>query len=76
LQLLPVLLIVGLTLFGSSSEPSYSLVRDTKFAVELTTQRIGVNFYVKDAKDFETNFPPNSQKRIMLERQVRAVARP
>jgi hypothetical protein len=75
LQLLPVILIVGLTLFSSSTEPSYSLVRDSKFAVELQTQRTGVNFYVKDAKDFQTNFPPNSQKRLMLERQVRVEAR-
>jgi hypothetical protein len=75
LQLLPVILIVGLTLFSSSTEPSYSLVQDSKFAVELQTQRTGVNFYVKDAKDFQTNFPPNSQKRLMLERQVRVEAR-
>ncbi|KAF6262338.1 DnaJ-like protein [Scenedesmus sp. NREL 46B-D3] len=70
MQLLPVLLVVGLTLFSSSGEPSYSLVQDTKFAVELQTQRMGVNFYVKDAKDFETTFPSRSNKRLMLERQV------
>uniref|UniRef100_A0A383VZ20 J domain-containing protein n=1 Tax=Tetradesmus obliquus TaxID=3088 RepID=A0A383VZ20_TETOB len=70
MQLLPVLLIVGLTLFSSSSEPSYSLVQDGKFTVEFQTARIGVNFYVKDAKDFQTNFPLHSQKRLMLERQV------
>lgn len=65
---------MGLTLFSSSSEPSYSLVQDGKFTVEFQTARIGVNFYVKDAKDFQTNFPLHSQKRLMLERQVRAAA--
>eukprot|EP00879_Flechtneria_rotunda_P004446 GHRR01004697.1.p1 GENE.GHRR01004697.1~~GHRR01004697.1.p1 ORF type:complete len:565 (+),score=206.90 GHRR01004697.1:238-1695(+) len=70
MQLLPILLVIGITLFNSTSEPTYSLIRDGKFLYPMQTARLGVPFYVKDVRDFSANFAPNTHKRILLERQV------
>lgn len=70
LQLLPILLIVGLTLFSGSQEPPYTLAKDPKHTAELATGRADVMFFVKDVREFDTQYPPNTHKRLMLERQV------
>eukprot|EP00878_Enallax_costatus_P001978 GHUV01002142.1.p1 GENE.GHUV01002142.1~~GHUV01002142.1.p1 ORF type:complete len:469 (+),score=172.40 GHUV01002142.1:158-1564(+) len=70
MQLLPILLIVALTLFSNSQEPVYTLAKDPKYPVEFATSRASVLFYVKEAREFESQYPPNTHKRIMLERQI------
>lgn len=67
IQLLPVLLIILLN-FLPSNEPVYSLSRTYGYDYVFTTQK-GVNFYVK-SRNFEQEFPLNSQERLQLEEKV------
>ncbi|KAL3532347.1 hypothetical protein ACH5RR_005868 [Cinchona calisaya] len=67
LQLLPVILILLLN-FLPSQQPIYSLSSSYPYDYRLTTQK-GVNYYVKSG-NFEQEYPPSSQERMALERQV------
>lgn len=70
--MLPILLIVLVTFFGTQSEPVYSLAREGKYVHELHTGRLGVSFWVKDKAEFNKAYPVASYKRLEVERHVSA----
>ncbi|XVE82154.1 hypothetical protein DITRI_Ditri15bG0123900 [Diplodiscus trichospermus] len=68
LQLLPVLLLFLLA-YLPSSEPEYSLFRNYSYQIPKTTEKYGVEFYVKSSA-FDVNFPHGSPARADFEDNV------
>jgi len=69
LQILPLLLLVTLSLFGNE-ESVYSFNRTKSYNVRLTTERVGVDYYVRGAEAFQQKYPSNSPKRKWLEQSI------
>ncbi|OMO98512.1 hypothetical protein COLO4_13850 [Corchorus olitorius] len=68
LQILPFLLIFLLA-YLPFSEPEYSLFKNYSYQIPKTTEKYGVEFYVKSAS-FDVNFPPGSTARASVEDNV------
>ncbi|XP_022722985.1 chaperone protein dnaJ 49-like [Durio zibethinus] len=68
LQILPFLLIFLLA-YLPMSEPEYSLFRNYSYQIPKTTEKYGVEFYVKSSA-FEVNFPHGSPARANVEDNV------
>ncbi|XVF66209.1 hypothetical protein PTKIN_Ptkin10aG0017200 [Pterospermum kingtungense] len=68
LQILPILLIFLLA-FLPNSDPEYSLFRNYSYQIPKTTEKYGVEFYVKSSA-FDVNFPRGSLARANIEDNV------
>ncbi|MBA0612553.1 hypothetical protein Godav_013148 [Gossypium davidsonii] len=68
LQMLPILLIFLLA-FLPTSEPEYSLFRNYSYQIPKTTEKFGVEFFVKSST-FDVNFPQGSAARANVEDTV------
>ncbi|XVE65604.1 hypothetical protein DITRI_Ditri08aG0013600 [Diplodiscus trichospermus] len=68
LQILPFLLIFLLA-YLPISEPEYSLFRNYSYQIPKTTEKHGVEFYVKSS-GFDVNFPHGSPSRANVEDNV------
>ena len=68
IQLLPFLIIVLLA-YLPFSEPEYSLHKHYSYQIPKTTDRHGVQFFVKSAA-FDVNYPPGSDAREAVEEGV------
>ncbi|CAN1129769.1 Chaperone protein dnaJ 49 [Linum perenne] len=67
LQILPFLLIFLLA-YVPFSEPEYSLYKNYSYQIQKTTEKQGVEFFVKSA--FDESFPPGSTARTKIENNV------
>lgn len=67
-QLLPILLIVLLA-YLPTSEPDYSLQETSNYQISRTTEKYGVEFFVKHP-DFDSRYPIGSESRVNLEDHV------
>lgn len=65
LQILPFLIIILLA-YLPFSEPEYSLHKNYSYQIPKTTEKYGVEFFVKSAA-FENNYPPGSHARANME---------
>ncbi|KDP27807.1 hypothetical protein JCGZ_18887 [Jatropha curcas] len=68
IQILPFLLIVVLA-YLPFSEPDYSLHKNYSYQIPKTTDKLGVEFFVKSAA-FDDNFPVGSPARANIEDNV------
>ncbi|KAF5736994.1 Heat shock protein DnaJ [Tripterygium wilfordii] len=68
LQLLPILLIFLLA-YLPFSEPDYSLHRNYSYDIPKTTEKYGVNYFVKSSA-FDEKFPLGSPERVTVEDNV------
>ncbi|KAK7412932.1 hypothetical protein VNO78_04707 [Psophocarpus tetragonolobus] len=68
IQLLPFLLIVLLA-YLPFSEPEFSLHKHYSYQIPKTTERHGVQFFVK-SQAFDVNYPPGSDAREAVEESV------
>lgn len=69
LQILPFLLIFLLA-YLPYSEPDYSLHRNFNYQIPRTTEKHGIEFYVKSPASFDENFPHGSSARAVIEDNV------
>lgn len=69
LQILPFLLIFLLA-YLPYSEPDYSLHRNFNYQIPRTTEKHGIEFYVKSPSSFDENFPHGSSARAVIEDNV------
>ncbi|KAK8988200.1 hypothetical protein V6N11_065796 [Hibiscus sabdariffa] len=68
IQMLPILLIFLLA-FLPGSEPDYSLFRNYSYQIPKTTEKYGVEFFVK-SPTFDENFPQGTAARVNIEDNV------
>ncbi|KAK8548732.1 hypothetical protein V6N12_061638 [Hibiscus sabdariffa] len=68
IQMLPILLIFLLA-YIPGSEPEHSLVRNYSYQIPKTTEKHGVEFFVKSS-NFDVNFPQGSAARANVEDNV------
>lgn len=68
LQILPFLIILLLA-YLPFSEPDYSLSKNYSYQIPKTTEKHGVEFYVKSPA-FDDRFPPGSRDRANIENSV------
>mmetsp|Transcript_26819 Transcript_26819/g.58485 ORF Transcript_26819/g.58485 Transcript_26819/m.58485 type:complete len:448 (-) Transcript_26819:459-1802(-) len=72
LQFLPVVLLLLFTFFSSTSAPAYSFSRDRGYIDAMKTDRLEVNFYVKNRHEWEKTYARGSYTRAKMERQIEA----
>lgn len=63
MQLLPLLLLLMFTFFSSRSQPVYSLQPTREYRQQYATATYEVPFYVKDAQQLRSKYPPGSRER-------------
>lgn len=68
LQILPFLLIILLA-YLPFSEPEYSLLKNVAYQIPMSTEKYGVEYFVKSSA-FDKNFPPGSPARDSIEDSV------
>eukprot|EP01024_Parvocaulis_polyphysoides_P075992 TRINITY_DN9844_c0_g1_i6.p2 TRINITY_DN9844_c0_g1~~TRINITY_DN9844_c0_g1_i6.p2 ORF type:complete len:197 (-),score=21.03 TRINITY_DN9844_c0_g1_i6:369-959(-) len=70
-QFLPILLFLVFTFMSDfRQEPVYSLRQNRVFNEQLKTTNRQIPFFVKNIQTFETNYPPKTNSRRQIERQV------
>lgn len=55
---------------SGTQQPTYSLIRDRTYAVPFRTQRLDVEFYVRNEAEFEKGYQRGSSARYRIERSV------
>mmetsp|Transcript_27771 Transcript_27771/g.38377 ORF Transcript_27771/g.38377 Transcript_27771/m.38377 type:complete len:369 (-) Transcript_27771:497-1603(-) len=70
MQLLPLLMLFIFTFWPNQQEAVYSLKRAEPFTTERRTKNMEVKFYVRDARKFDEQYAPGTERRLRLDQQA------
>ena len=62
-QMLPLLLLLFFSFFGNRSQPAYSLTATRDYRQQMATAAYEVPFWVRDAQQLHSSYPPGSRER-------------